>query len=66
MITHLDCASKRKVVAMSAPQMLVLMIVALQMQGLFTKQFLVETEDDIPNDGRGRGRFQNKALSELV
>ena len=50
---------------MAAPQMLVLMIVALQMQGLFTKQFLVETEDDIPNDGRarGRGRFQNKALT---
>ena len=48
---------------MSAPQMLVLMIVALQMQGLFTKQFLVEveTKDDIPNDGRET--FQNKALS---
>ena len=45
---------------MAAPQMLVLMIVALQMQGLFTKQFLVETEDDIPNDGRARGTFQNK------
>ena len=48
---------------MAAPQMLVLMIVALQMQGLFTKQFLVETKDDIPNDGRARGRFQNKAPS---
>ena len=50
---------------MSAPQMLVLMMVALQMQGLFTKQFLVEveTKDDIPNDGEARGKFQNKALS---
>ena len=48
---------------MSAPQMLVLMMVALQMQAIFTKQFLVEveTKDDIPNDGRET--FQNKALS---
>merc|ERR1712079_821682 len=41
--------------------MLVLMLVALQMQGLFTKQFLVEVETK--DDGGARGKFQNKALS---
>ena len=51
---------------MSAPQMLVLMIVALQMQDLFTKQFLVEveTKDDIQNHP-ARGKVQNKAQSMM-
>ena len=65
LITHLDCARKRRDVAMAAPQMIVLMIVSLQLHFISAKQFLVEvdTKDDIQNH-RARGKVQNKALDD--
>ena len=66
LITHLDCASKRRDVAMAAPQMIVLIIVSLQLHFISAKQFLVEveTKDDIQNH-RARGKVQNKAQSMM-